>query len=413
MSTNTRVMLWVMMFLQFFVWGAWLVTMGTYLTKIGFTGPQVGLAYSANGYAAIIAPLFVGIVADRFFNAERLMGVLHLVGAGLLYWASTITEPTMFFIVLLAYSACYMPTLALVNAISFGQMKDPAKEFPAVRVLGTIGWIAAGWVIIGLGSVYGGSIEGTATPLQLAAVASAVLGVFSFVALPKTPPAGKGKSVSFAQLLGLDAIGLLKDRSFAVFTLSSLLVCIPLSFYYSWCNAFLNEIGMENAAGMQSFGQVSEILFMLVLPLFLARFGVKLTLLIGMAAWTLRYVLFAYGGVENTGLWSMLLGGILLHGICYDFFFVTGQLYVDKRAPQEIRASAQGFIALVTYGVGMVIGNYIAGAVVGQYTTTALVDGVETATHAWQTIWLYPAGMAAGVVVLFALLFNDKKVAQA
>jgi nucleoside transporter len=406
-------MLWVMMFLQFFVWGAWLVTMGTYLTKIGFTGPQVGLAYSANGYAAIIAPLFVGIVADRFFNAERLMGVLHLVGAGLLYWASTITEPTMFFIVLLAYSACYMPTLALVNAISFGQMKDPAKEFPAVRVLGTIGWIAAGWVIIGLGSVYGGSIEGTATPLQLAAVASAVLGVFSFVALPKTPPAGKGKSVSFAQLLGLDAIGLLKDRSFAVFTLSSLLVCIPLSFYYSWCNAFLNEIGMENAAGMQSFGQVSEILFMLVLPLFLARFGVKLTLLIGMAAWTLRYVLFAYGGVENTGLWSMLLGGILLHGICYDFFFVTGQLYVDKRAPQEIRASAQGFIALVTYGVGMVIGNYIAGAVVGQYTTTALVDGVETATHAWQTIWLFPAGMAAVVVVLFALLFNDKKVAQA
>lgn len=409
MPMNTRVLLWIMMFLEFFVWGAWAVTLGTYLTQIGFTGPQVGLAYSTTGWAAIVSPLFVGIVADRFFNAEKLMGVLHLAGAGLLYACTLVTDPTVFFVVLLGYALCYMPTLALVNAIAFNQMKDPEREFPAIRVLGTIGWIAAGWAIIALGGVYGGSIEGTSTPLLLAAAASAVLGVFSLVALPKSPPAGRGKEISFGQLLGLDAAQLMKDRSFAVFVLSSLLVCIPLAFYYAWCNPFLNEIGVANAAGLQTLGQVSEIVFMLVLPLFLARYGVKITLLIGMLAWSLRYVLFAFGGVDGTGLWAMIVLGILLHGICYDFFFVTGQLYVDKRAPQEIRASAQGFIALVTYGVGMVIGNNIAGRVVGAYTGTEIVDGVEATTHQWQTIWLIPAGMAFVVVVIFAVLFSDRQ----
>lgn len=396
MNPAIRIQLSVMMFLQFFIWGAWYVTMGNYLTTtLAFSGANVGLAYSAPAWGAIAAPFFIGMIADRFFRAEHVLGVLQIVGGVLLYYTTTITDPTMFFVALLAYSMTYMPTLALVNAISFNQMTDTGKQFPSIRVLGTLGWIAAG-LLVGFMKVESGT-----TPFIIAAGASIILGVFSF-ALPKTPPRGAGKSTSFAQIIGADALTLLKDRSFAVFVLGSLLICIPLSFYYGFANTFLNEMKVENVAAKMTMGQMSEVFFMLVMPFFFIRLGVKKMLLVGMIFWVLRYVFFAYGNADN--LIALYYLGILFHGICYDFFFVTGQLYVDKRAPEEIRASAQGFIALVTYGVGMVIGSNVSGWVVDLYSTKE----AESVIHNWQSIWLVPAIMAAVIVVLFALLFSDK-----
>lgn len=399
MNTRIRIELSVMMFLQFFVWGAWAVTMGTYLGTIGFQGSDVGRAYSTTAWAAVISPFFVGMVADRFFSAERVMGVMHLLGAVLMFWASKVTEPMEFFWILLGYALCYMPTLALVNAISFHQMKDPSKEFPSIRVLGTIGWIVAGLVI----SYY--DLEKEVLPLQIAAVCSLVLGVYSFF-LPHTPPKAAGKKVTVSDVLGLDALKLMKEPSFAVFVIGSLLICIPLAFYYGFTNPFLTEAGMENSAAKQSLGQVSEVLFMLVMPFFFARLGVKKMLLVGMAAWAIRYVLFAFGNVDS--LVFMFYIGILLHGVCYDFFFVTGQIYVDKKAPEAIRANAQGFIGLVTYGAGMIIGNFVAGKIVNHYQIMgAGAEANKVVGHHWQQIWLAPAAMAFVVIVLFASAFRD------
>jgi nucleoside transporter len=397
MNTKVRTELSIMMFLQFFIWGAWAVTMGTYLLKIGFTGVQVGNAYSTTAWAAIISPFFIGMVADRFFPAQVVLGVLHLIGGVLMYWASTITDPNLFFWVLLGYALCYMPTLALVNAVSFNQMKDPSKEFPSVRVLGTIGWIA----ISALWSIF--KVEGSVFPLQVAAGTSIILGVYSFF-LPHTPPSSAGKKLSISGILGLDALKLMKDPSFLVFTLGSLLICIPLAFYYSFCNPFLNEKGMPMPALSQSFGQVSEVLFMLIMPLFFRKLGIKKMLLLGMTAWAIRYVCFAFGAVSFPMI-SLFYMGIILHGVCYDFFFVTGQLYVDKVAPAEIRANAQGFIALITYGVGMVIGNKVAGPIVDKFSTTT--NGVTT--HAWTQIWIAPAIMSLVVLLMFAFLFKAPK----
>jgi len=409
MSMTIRVQLSVMMFIQFFVWGAWFVTMGNYLgAGLGFAGADIGRAYSTTGYAAILSPLFVGMVADRFFSAQRVMGVLHLLGAGLMFWATTITTPGMFFLVVLAYAMCYMPTLALVNSISFNQMADPDKEFPWIRVFGTAGWIVAGMTITGLGALGFDNIEATATPFKMAAAASLLMGIYSFM-LPDTPPKGKGQKATIVDLLGLDALTLMKDRSFAIFAISSLLICVPLAFYYTFANLFLNDSGMTGVATKMTFGQISEAAFMVVMPFFFARLGVKKMLLFGMLAWVVRYFLFAYG--NNDSLVFMFYGGILLHGICYDFFFVTGQLYVDREAPAAMRSNAQGFIALITYGVGMVIGNEIAGRWVGGLTEMAekTVDGavVEVAVYNWEKIWLMPAFMALVIVIGFALLFKD------
>ncbi len=397
MNMRIRVELSVMMFLQFFIWGAWAVTLGTYLGKIGFTDPEKASAFSTTAWAAIVSPFFIGMIADRFFPAQVVLGVMHLLGGVFMFWASTITTPVMFFWVLLGYALCYMPTLALVNAVSFHQMSDPAREFPSIRVLGTLGWIVVGWVVSLL------KVEDKAIPLQIAAGASILLGVYSFF-LPNTPPKGAGKKISVKAILGLDALKLMKDPSFLVFTLGSLLICIPLAFYYGFCNPFLNEKSMPYPALNQSFGQVSEVLFMLLMPFFFRKLGVKKMLLVGMLAWAVRYACFAYGAV-SLPLIVLYYVGIILHGICYDFFFVTGQLYVDKVAPTEIRANAQGFIALVTYGAGMVIGNNVAGRIVGHFSS-----GVgDQAVHAWTQIWLAPAAMAAVVLVLFALLFHEPK----
>jgi nucleoside transporter len=397
MNPTTRIKLSVMMFLEYFVWGAWYVTMGTYLLQtLKFSGQQSGLAYSTTALAAMVSPFFVGMVADRFFSTEKILATLHIVGALLLYYVSSLTDFGRFYPVLLIYTLCFMPTLALTNSLSFHQMRSPEKEFPGIRVLGTIGWIVAGLIIGWL------RVESSAFQFQLAAGASALLGIYSLF-LPHTPPQKLGHRVEVRDILGLDALQLMKERSFAIFVLGSFLVCIPLQFYYAFTNPFLNEIGVVNAAGKQTLGQMSEIGFMLLMPLFFVRLGVKNMLLVGMAAWMARYTLFAYG--NNDALVWMLYVGILLHGVCYDFFFVTGQIYVDKKASLQIRAAAQGFIAFVTLGAGMFIGSYLSGWVVDQY----VVNGV----HDWRSIWLIPAAMALGVLLLFAAFFSYREEAKA
>ncbi len=397
MNPTIRIKLSAMMFLEYFVWGAWYVTMGTYLLQtLKFSGQQSGLAYSTTALAAMVSPFFVGMVADRFFATEKILATLHLVGALLLYYVSTLTDFGRFYPVLLIYTLCFMPTLALTNSLSFHQMRSPEKEFPGIRVLGTIGWIVAGLIIGWL------RVESSAFQFQLAAGASALLGIYSLF-LPHTPPQKLGHRVEVRDILGLDALQLMKERSFAIFVLGSFLVCIPLQFYYAFTNPFLNEIGVVNAAGKQTLGQMSEIGFMLLMPLFFVRLGVKNMLLVGMAAWMARYTLFAYGN-NDTMVW-MLYVGILLHGVCYDFFFVTGQIYVDKKASLQIRAAAQGFIAFVTLGAGMFIGSYLSGWVVDQY----VVNGV----HDWRSIWLIPAAMALGVLLLFAAFFTYREEAKA
>lgn len=400
MKMNTRIQLSIMMFLQFFIWGTWYVTLGTYLGEIGFDGSEIGDMYSTSALGAIIAPLFVGIVADRFFPAQYVLAFLHLVGAGLLYWVSMVSDPSSFYWILLLYSLTYMPTLAIVNAVSFYQMEDPGKEFPKIRVLGTLGWIAAG-LLIGFMA-----LEKTSTPLVIGAAASLLSGIYCFF-LPNTPPKAKGEKVNIGNLLGLDALGLMKDRNFAVLVISSLLISIPLTFYYAWANPYFNEAGMVNAAGKMTLGQVSEVGFMLLMPFFFSRLGVKKMILIGMVAWIARYLLFAYG--NNDSLVWMFYGGIILHGICYDFFFVTGQIYVDKEAPEDLRASAQGLIALVTYGIGMYIGNLVAGKVVESYE---IRDNAAIVGHHWYEIWMIPVALSVLCFLVFLIFFRDKELTQ-
>jgi len=385
------------MFLQYFVWGAWYVTMGTWLGQtLHFSGEQIGLAAGTTALAAMISPFFVGMVADRFLATEKILAALHVLGGVVLFFASMQTTFGPFYGVLLVYALCYMPTLALSNSLSFRQMRDPGTEFPAIRVLGTIGWIVAGLFIGTLG------LEATAMPLRLAAGGSVVLGVFC-LALPHTPPMPSTNPASGGHyvraILGLDALKLMRDRSFAIFVIGSFLVCIPLQFYYAFANLFLNELNVTNAAGKMTLGQMSEIFFMLVMPWFFRRLGVKNMLLVGMAAWAARYALFAAG--NNGALVWMLYGGILLHGVCYDFFFVTGQIYVDQQAPPDLRAAAQGFIAFVTLGVGMFIGSWASGRVVDAYAIGA--------RHAWDRIWIVPSAGAFAVLLLFALFFSTSK----
>lgn len=393
-----RTRLSIMMFLQYFVYGSWLVTMGTWMGQtLLFDGTEIGHAYGTPALAAILSPLLVGMIADRFFATEKVLAVLHLLGAGLLYYATTQTTFAGFYVAILAYTLCFMPTLALSNSLSFDHLGNPEREFPRVRVLGTIGWIVAG-IIIGQMRV-----EATAIPLKIGAAMSVVLAVYALT-LPHTPPHAAGKPLSLRDVFGLDALSLMRDRSFAVFVIGSFLLCIPLQFYYAFTNLFLNEVGMSEPASKMTLGQMSEILFMLLMPLFFVRLGVKKMLLVGMAAWALRYVLFAYGD-SGSMIW-MLYGGIILHGICYDFFFVTGQIYVDQQASVRIRAAAQGFIALVTLGAGQFVGSWLSGVVV---EANSVPGPADVPVHDWTTIWLVPAIGAVGVMVLFALFFRPAK----
>jgi len=392
-----------MMFLEFFIWGAWFVTLGTFLAaNLKASGSQTASVFSTQSWGAIIAPFIIGLIADRYFNAERILGVLHIIGAILMYQMYKATDISVFYPYVFGYMVLYMPTLALVNSVSFNQMKDPEKEFSTIRIWGTLGWIAAGLLI----SYYfhwdskegteGGFLKNT---FAMAGIASLVLGLFSFL-LPSTPPKpSTGEKVKVSEILGLDALKLLKDKNFLIFFISSILICIPLAFYYQNANFFLSNIGVDNPTGKMTIGQASEVIFLLFIPIFFKRFGFKKTILVGMLAWAVRYALFAYGNAGELSF--MLILGIALHGVCYDFFFVAGQIYTNSKAGERFKSSAQGLITLATYGVGMLIGFEVAGMISDNYKSA---DGVVD----WKMVWIIPAGIALVVFLLFSVLFNDK-----
>jgi MFS family permease len=445
----------VMMFLQFFLWGAWFVTLGPFMAAHQMGGDKLGTwignAYSTAPIAAILAPFFLGVVADRFFASQRVMGALHALGGALLLLAPSLipksgVEPTLFVGVLLAHMLCYMPTLGLSNTVAFNCMNNPEKQFPLIRVWGTIGWIIAGLMVGYVAQslfpyakflVEGFTLESfeaartalagkqpvdpdtlakftqtksateaarNASPhfFYIAGASGVVLGFFSFM-LPNTPPPMKGKPTDIGAILGRDAVSLLKDRSFLIFTLASLLICIPLAAYYSMAGTYVGAYGIENIPVKMTFGQMSEIGFMLVMPLFFARLGVKWMLAVGMLAWVIRYALFAgawsSGGPQDDLKW-MVLAGIILHGICYDFFFVTGQIYVERKASPDIRGQAQGFLVLITQGVGMLIGNQLIGRLKDHYTSA---EGVTD----WKAMWIAPAVFAAVIMLIFIALFRN------
>ena len=398
MKLTTKLQLSLLFFLEFFIWGGWFVTMGTFLSQsFNASGSQLAMAYETQSIGAIIAPFVIGLIADRYFAAQKILGILHLIGAGLLFLAGASDSFSSFYPYIFIYMLLYMPTLSLANAIAFHQMENPSKEFAPIRVLGSLGWIIAGFSI---GYFAWESSQVLEYTFYMTSVASALLGVYSFF-LPNTPPKIKpDEKVSFKSILGLDALVLFKDRSYLIFFIASVLVCIPLAFYYQHANQFLNEVGIQAAASKMIFGQISEVLFLLLLPVFLNRFGLKKVLVFGVLAWGLRYLLFAYGDAGQN-VW-MLLFGIILHGICYDFFFVSGQIYTDFKAGEQYKSAAQGLITLATYGVGMLIGFRLAGWLTDQY--------VSDSGHLWKEIWIQPAIFSFVILILFLFSFKNQTI---
>jgi nucleoside transporter len=398
MVSMVKVRLALMMFLEFFIWGGWYVTVTTWVSQtLHFNGVQTGLIAGTTAIGAVVSPFLAGWVADNLMEAQYMLAALHLIGAGLLYAASTQTAYGPVYGLILAYAVLYMPTLGLVNAIAFRQIKDAKTEFAPIRVFGTIGWICAGLVVSYV--LHG---EAAASPLKMAAIASVVLAIYSLT-LPKTPPQAT-EPFSVSNLFPVEVRRMFRDKSFLIFAIASFLICIPLQFYYAFTNPFLTQIGVTNTAARMTWGQVSETVGMLLIPFFFRRLGVKWMLGAGMLAWVVRYALFAYGD-PGAGMW-MLMGGIVLHGICYDFFFVTGQIYTDRKAPLAYRSAAQGMITLITYGVGMLVGSWLSGLVVDKFSTV-LPDGSQA--HNWKMIWLVAAGCSAVVLLLFTVVFNDKE----
>jgi nucleoside transporter len=395
-----RAKLSAMMFLQFFIWGAWYTTIAVYMTNHGMA-TLTHWPYTVNPIAAIVAPFFLGLVADRYFATEKVLGFLHILGGLILFAAPRFTgAPTAFIVLLLLYNLCYMPTLGLANSLAFHHIQSQEQQFPLIRVFGTVGWIVAGlFISLLLGKLVGGVPEQTALPLYTAATASVLLGAFSFT-LPHTPPRGAGQPVSLRSIAGLDAFAQIGDRPFYIFIAASLLLCIPLAAYYNFTQLFLGAAGVERIAATQTLGQMSETLFMLLMPMLFLRLGVKKMLLMGMGAWVLRYVLFVLAA--PSAVFWMIVVGILLHGPCYDFFFVTGQIYVDKKSTPAVRGQAQGFLVLVTYGVGMLIGAQVAGNVYNRFLGGATALTLEQ----WSRFWIFPASFAAAVLVFFALFFR-------
>ena len=403
MTPMLFVRLWVMVFLHYFVWSCWFNTLNLYIGGntskggLGFEGWQIGLAYGPTAIGAIFSPFIIGVIADRFFSAQRLLGVLHLVGAGLLWWISKQTSFDVFYPSLIIYTLTYMAGHGLINTITLTHTPNPAKWFPIVMTAATIGWICAGLLISKL------QLEDNSGMFKLAALIALLMGLYSF-SLPNTPPKTESGPTSLGKILGFDAIKLLKEKSFAVFMICSFLICIPLSFYFNSTATFLKETMGSNAAAKMTLGQFSEIGFLLLLPFILPRLGVRKILVIGMAAWSLRFCLFAFTKEQPSTAW-MIYGGLLLHGVCYDFIFVMGRMYVDKVAPKEIRASAQGLHAFFTLGIGMFVGFWLAGIVEQKYTTV-LASGDKI--HDWKSIWLVPAIMSAVLIPVFLALFREK-----
>ena len=397
---NTRVKLSTMMFLQFFIWGAWYTTIAVYMTNHGME-TLTHWPYTVNPIAAIVAPFFLGLVADRYFATEKVLGTLHLLGGVTMFAVPQAAgTPTAFILLLLLYNLCYMPTLGLANSLAFHHIQSQEKQFPLIRVFGTIGWIVAGlFISLVLGALVAGVPEQTALPIYTAAGASVLLGLFSF-SLPHTPPPGAGQRVSLRSIAGLDALTQLGDRPFYVFIGASLLLCIPLAAYYNFTQLFLGNAGVTRIAATQTLGQMSEVGFMLLMPLMFVRLGVKRMLMVGMGAWVLRYVLFAVAA--PAAVFWIIVVGILLHGVCYDFFFVTGQIYVDKKSTPAVRGQAQGFLVLVTYGIGMLIGAQVAGNVFNRF----LGGAASLTLDQWSNFWMLPAGFAAVVLLFFGALFR-------
>jgi len=396
MPIADRIRLSVMMFLNYVIWGSWYVTLGAYLTiNLKFTGTQAGAVFGTTAVACIISPFFVGLIADRFFASERVLAALHLLGAVLLFFVTKATTFGPVYGLMFIYCLCYFPTIALTNSLTLQHLKDPGRDFPLIRVFGTLGWIAIGVTIGRLG------VETSTVPFMLAAGASLAMSVFSLT-LPHTPPPSKGQPVTLRRILGLDALVMLKRPSFAVFAIASILACIPLTFYFSFTNAYLNELHVSNAAGKMALGQASEVIMMLLMPLILRRATVRGILIMGLLAWSVRYLLLAYGNPFG-GVW-MFYVAILLHGICYDFFFMTGQLYTDQEAPANLRSAAQGLITFLTYGAGMLIGSLTAGGAVDYFTHTA--GGVVVRN--WQSFWISSAMSAFFILLLIAVFFRNK-----
>ena len=393
MTPTLYLRLAAMVFLHYFVWSCWYNTMAVYLGKLNFTGTQIGLAYGTTAIGALISPFIIGVIADRFVPAQRLLGVLHLLGAGLLWWISQQTAFNIFYPSLIVYTLTYMAGHGLINTITLTHTPNPAKWFPIVMVAASAGWIVAANVI------NFAELADNNGMFKLACGVALAVALYSFT-LPNTPPKGDTGPVSASKLLGLDALKLFKDRSFAVFMFCSFLICIPLSFYFTWTSAFLSEMNVADYASKMTLGQVSEVGFLLLLPILLPFLGAKRIMILGMAAWALRFALFAYFHEQPTATW-MILGGILLHGMSYDFIFVMGRMYVDKAAGDSLRASAQGLHAVFTLGAGMFVGSWLAGVVAQNYTNAAGV-------HDWKSIWLVPAIMSAVLIPVFLALFREK-----
>lgn len=393
-----------MMFLEFFVWGAWYTTIAVYMSNHGLEA-LTHWPYTVNPIGAIVAPFFVGLIADRYFATEKVFAVLHLIGGALMLYApQLIGDPTAFIVALLFYNICYMPTLSLANSLSFHNITDQENQFPRIRVFGTIGWIIAGlFISFVLSGFVEGIPEATALPLYTSGIGSIVLGLYAFT-LPHTPPPARGEKVSIGSIVGVDALKQLGSKSFYVFAAASFLICIPLAAYYNFTQLFLEATGFENIAGTQTLGQMSEVIFMLLMPFFFVRLGVKYMLLAGMGAWVVRYALFAFGAPDAVA-W-MIIFGIVLHGICYDFFFVAGQVYVDKKSTARIRGQAQGLLLLITYGFGFLVGAQIAGNIYN-----GILETSQTLSLAdWQSFWLVPAGIAFFVMIFFWATFKDQVV---
>jgi len=393
MTPTLYIRLATMVFLHYFVWSCWYNTMAVYLGKLNFTGTQIGLAYGTTAIGALVSPFLIGVIADRYVPAQRLLGVLHLLGAGLLWWISQQTSFSIFYPSLIVYTLTYMAGHGLINTITLTHAPNPAKWFPIVMAAASAGWIAAANV------VNFAKLADNNGMFTLACGVAVAIALYSFT-LPNTPPKGDAGPVSASKLLGLDALKLFKDRSFAVFMFCSFLICIPLSFYFTWTGAFLSEMNVADYASKMTLGQVSEVGFLLLLPVLLPFLGAKRIMILGMAAWAVRFALFAYFHEQPTATW-MVLGGILLHGMCYDFIFVMGRMYVDKAAGDSLRASAQGLHAVFTLGAGMFVGSWLSGVVAQNYTN---VQGV----HDWKSIWLVPAIMSAVLIPIFLALFRER-----